>query len=350
MTPAVSVVMPVRNGLPFVSTAVESILGQTIRELELIVVDDGSTDGTSEYLDTVAADSRVRVLRQEQAGVSAALVRGCAEARGDLIARMDADDIALPDRLERQLALLRARPAVALVGGAYVVIDRAERRGATVRFPTGDEALRRRLKDVNPFAHPTVVFRRQAYEEVGGYRLDEFEDYDLWLRISERHELATIAEPVLLYRHHAGQASAARVERQVLTGIAIREAAKRRSVGAPDPLDGVARVTVELVLGLGVSQKRIDRGVADHHLHWAVELATAGEDDAAQRLLEGARAHGVDLSRRGLAALVALGRAKAALRERRRLAAAAEIVRALASDPRVVTARLRRAASGWRAG
>ncbi len=135
--------------------------------------------------------------------------------------------------------LLDAHPDVGLVGGAYFAIDAAGRRRATVRPPTDDAALRARLSRYNLFAHPAVTFRREAFEQAGGYRLAEAEDYDLWLRISERWQLASLAEPVLEYRHHPGQVSLVRARDQALATLAVRIAAERRRAGADDPLDGV---------------------------------------------------------------------------------------------------------------
>ena len=127
--------MPVRDGERFVGEAVESVLGQTLADLELIVVDDGSTDSTPALLAGFArADARVRVLTQAVGGLTSTLNAGCALVRAPLIARMDADDVALPDRLERQVAFLDAHPDVALLGGGIVLVDEARTR---VRPRTG---------------------------------------------------------------------------------------------------------------------------------------------------------------------------------------------------------------------
>jgi len=221
---------------PYLEPALASVLSQTLAELELIVVDDGSSDRTPEILAAAAAsDPRIRVLRGERRGVVAALNEGCGAASAPYLARLDADDIALPERLERQVALLDGRPDVGLVGGGYVVIDEAGRRRAQIRLPTTDEALRARLVNFNVFAHPATIFRREAFEQAGGYRLQEAEDYDLWLRISERWQLASVPGSVLEYRHHPGQVSLLRGREQALATLAARAAAGRRRAGAADP-------------------------------------------------------------------------------------------------------------------
>ena len=337
MTPRVSVVMPVHNGEAFLEEAVESVLHQTLRELELVAVDDGSTDGSPGILAAAAErDGRVRVLRRERGGVRAALNDGCAAAEAAYIARLDADDVALSDRLERQAALLDASPDVGLVGGAYVVIDASSARRSAVRCPTSDAELRARLHRYNVFAHPTVMFRREAFEQAGGYRLPEVEDYDLWLRISERWRLAALPDPVIAYRHHAGQASVANVGEQALCLLASRAAAERRRRGEPDPLVGVARVTPELLARLGVSPAEFAREVVDHHVRWATMLAEGGDRAAAEELLAQAAAPGAPYSRRELAAHVALGRAKESVRCRRPLRAMRLLAEALAAQPGTV--------------
>ncbi len=183
MTPRVSVVMPVRDGERFLREALDSTLAQTLDDLELIVVDDGSTDATPAILAEAAQrDSRVRVQRQEPGGLTVALNAGCALARAPLIARMDADDVMLPDRLERQVAYLDAHPDVALLGGGIVLVDET---GREIDREPGRPQLDFLVR--NELTHATVMMRADAFRALGGYRLDQSEDYDLWLRFDERY-------------------------------------------------------------------------------------------------------------------------------------------------------------------
>jgi glycosyltransferase involved in cell wall biosynthesis len=202
---SVSVVLPVRDGERFVREAVESVLAQTYADLELIVVDDGSRDGTSAVL-AGFRDDRLRVLRQEPSGLVAALRRGVAEARAPLVARMDADDVSEPERLERQVELLELRPRVGMVATWTAVIDEAGRELRREVLPPAHEDLVRRLLLRNPFQHGSVVVRRDALDAAGGY-LDDYganEDYDLWRRLARSWELACVPEVLYRYRVHAG--------------------------------------------------------------------------------------------------------------------------------------------------
>jgi glycosyltransferase involved in cell wall biosynthesis len=202
---SVSVVLPVRDGERFVREAVESVLAQTYADLELIVVDDGSSDATPEILRGVR-DERLRLLRQEPAGLVAALRRGVAEARAPLVARMDADDVSEPTRLERQVELLERRRRVGMAATWTAVIDEEGRELRREVLPPAHADLARRLLLRNPFQHGSVVMRRDALEAAGGYR-DDYganEDYDLWRRLARSWELACVPEVLYRYRVHAG--------------------------------------------------------------------------------------------------------------------------------------------------
>jgi hypothetical protein len=245
--------MPVHNGAVFLDRAVRSILDQSFRDLEFVIVDDGSTDDTPGMLAKYArSDGRVRVWTQDMQGLAASLHTGCADARGEFIARMDADDVATPDRLEKQLAELERRPALGVVGGAMELIDTRDARTGEMRFPLRNDSLQRAFLSGNNIAHPTACMRREACLEVGNYRhcFRHAEEYDLWLRIAERWEIANLPEVVLRYRIHGTQVTATdRGPRLWHSAAACASAAMRRWTGA-DPMAGVDCITPELLLKL----------------------------------------------------------------------------------------------------
>jgi len=209
--PAVSVLMGVRDGAAWISRAIASVLAQTLADLELVVVDDGSTDATPTLLSAVR-DPRLVVERQARAGLAVALNRALGRARAPLIARLDADDVALPTRLERQRAFLQAHPEVGVLGTAARVVDESDRDVEITRPPEDDRAIRRALIRRNPFVHSSVMLRRALVSSVGGYDVSfaVAQDYDLWLRLSAITRMANLAEPLVIRHLVAGRVTAAR--------------------------------------------------------------------------------------------------------------------------------------------
>lgn len=208
MNRPLAVVMPVHNGATFLSEALDSMLAQTHRDLDIIVVDDGSSDATPEILAGYASrDGRVRPVTQHQSGVAAALNRGLSETDAEIVARMDADDIAAPERIKTQLDFLDAHPDVQVVGSDIRLVNQHGRFLRARRYPSDDAGIRNRLLFKNPLCHPAVMFRRSAVMAVGGY--DETyrsaQDLDLWLRLSPHVTFASIPRPLLDYRTHEAQ-------------------------------------------------------------------------------------------------------------------------------------------------
>jgi glycosyltransferase involved in cell wall biosynthesis len=210
-TPAISVVLPAHNAECFVTLAVNSILHQNFTDLELIVIDDGSTDRTGAILrDLARTDSRLHLIQRENRGMTASLTEGLAVARGRFIARMDADDISLPDRFDIQLAKLIAEPELVCIGGGQMLIDSAGRMLRKVSPPTDHQSITALiLGGHGAICHPTALMRRDAIDKIGGYR-EEFwpaEDLDLWLRLGEIGRLANVDRIVLHYRIHPDSVS-----------------------------------------------------------------------------------------------------------------------------------------------
>ncbi len=288
-TPSVSVVLPVRDGALFVAHAVKSILGQTFPDFELLVIDDGSQDATPALLDRLAAsDVRLRVLTQPPLGLAAALNRGLEEARATFVARMDADDIAAPERLALQVAALSGRPEVAALGSACRIIDRGGRVLGHRHAPTGSDEIRRLLCRANCMIHPTMMLRRDLVMRAGGYRsaFRFCEDFDLWLRLSEHHDLLNLPEALLDYREHEAQLTWQNLEERAICELAALTLAARRRAGFADGTDENNRIDREFLLNGGVSELDISERVIASMLSTAAEAINAGLVSLAREAIE----------------------------------------------------------------
>jgi glycosyltransferase involved in cell wall biosynthesis len=203
VAPLVSVVLSVRNGEADLPKAIDSILTQTFVDLEMIAIDNGSTDGTAAVLDRLT-DPRVRVVHQDDRGLPAALNRGISLARGRYIARQDCDDWARPSRLEKQVAFMEQHLDCALLGTRAEIWVGDQPSDRVHDHPTDDAALRFELLFDNPFVHSSVMIRRSALDDVGGYATDPArqppEDYELWSRLARRHRVANLPERLTIYR------------------------------------------------------------------------------------------------------------------------------------------------------
>jgi cellulose synthase/poly-beta-1,6-N-acetylglucosamine synthase-like glycosyltransferase len=232
--PEVSVVMPARDEAASIERAIASVQSQTLTDWELIVVDDGSTDGTANVVERIG-DRRVRVLRQAAGGVPVAANAGLAAATAPFVARQDADDLSLPERLERQVDFLRSRPDVAVVASRWIEVgaDGVRQRPRT-RFVEG--RLNEHLPRFNPITHSTATFRRDVVAAVGGYdeTLPYAADYDLWLRLAHAGSTLWNVPLELAVRTMSGTNMSARGERaQIREELRIRwrDAARRRRDG-----------------------------------------------------------------------------------------------------------------------
>ncbi|MFC2249756.1 glycosyltransferase [Labrys portucalensis] len=255
--PLVSVVMPVHNRVRYCAEAIDSILSQTLADFELVIVDDGSTDGTSAFLEWYRGlDVRIRLFRNEvNRGVSASLNHGIAQARCDLVVRMDSDDISLPERLARQVAFMTAHPEILAAGSALRMIDA----GGNIAGPPSKVETDPQILHFRPsLAHPTTILRREAVLSVGGYRpaFDHAEDVDLWFRLGEVGMLGNHPEVLLHYRAHPGNVHQTHRRRQSFLAEMAALAAYRRRNGWGDPVQAEARYEeAELADLLGWSEK-----------------------------------------------------------------------------------------------
>jgi glycosyltransferase involved in cell wall biosynthesis len=201
-TPLVSVVMSVYNGERYICEAIQSILNQTFSEFEFIIINDGSIDGTGAILDRYErVDGRISVYQQEHCGLIASLNRGCRQARGKYIARMDADDISLALRLKRQVHYMERHPEIGVLGTWIEYIDENGMRGKDWRMPTVPGLIGWSLLFGTCIAHPSVLMRRDVIERLDFYHPEALyaEDYDLWTRVCIVSRIANIPE-ILLQR------------------------------------------------------------------------------------------------------------------------------------------------------
>lgn len=266
-SPLVSVVMSVYNGAKFIGKAVESILSQTLRPLELIVVDDGSTDETHEMIASYSAqDSRIKLIRKEHTGLVDSLNTACQLAKGDYVARLDADDIAIKSRLEKQVSYLFRCPKIHLLGGHVDCIDDWGHALFTMKWPSIEQGLIDYMLLDCHISHTAVMFSRHTFSHLGGYRpmFMHAEDYDLFLRFGDNHGIDNLQEVVCQYRLHADQISVDQLRQQIVSGIGARLATRSRRAKMQEPawLRGV--ISEEAILSQGISKKRIEGLVREY--------------------------------------------------------------------------------------
>jgi glycosyltransferase involved in cell wall biosynthesis len=279
--PAVSVVMSVFNGEQYLAEAVESILGQSFDDFEFIVINDGSTDHSAAILESyMNKDTRLRVYHQDNKGIVEALNLGCAIARGKYIARTDADDIAIGDRLMRQVDYMNKNPEIGVLGGAVEIIDPTGRALETHVNPMDDKDIKSALlRGDCPFWHPSVLMRTNVFVETGGYRkiVNGAEDYDLWLRIGERHQLANLEAVVLKYRLHPGQVTVLKTRKNALSLLGAQAAAVARSNGQVDPLDSIGDLSPQVLAQIGVSNDALHAALVDRYLRSVGTMCKVGQ-------------------------------------------------------------------------
>lgn len=234
--PIVSVILPVRNAARTIDDALNSVLAQTFRTFEVIVVDDGSTDGSADCIrEASKQDARVRVVPSRSRGLTVALNTGIALAAGRFIARQDADDISMPDRFARQVDRLEQRSQLCAVGTGAIVIDEAGHSVGRLQVGSGPATVRGGLRNARMTpVHGSMMIRRECLRAVGGYR-EAFvacQDFDLWLRLAERYEIDNVTDPLYHWRLTSNSMYGSRRRTQLLyCGIALAFAKERVRFG-----------------------------------------------------------------------------------------------------------------------
>lgn len=309
----VTVLMGVYNApLKMLDEAIESILNQTFADFEFLIVDDGSEDPRLQAHLThwTNLDRRVRVLSEPHRGLTASLNRGIAAAHGEFIARQDADDWSVSERLCRQLSHFAEHSDDAVCGSNAWTHQQDGRALWTTNLPQTRGELLEAFPRGNPFVHGSVMFRKDAALAAGGYR-EMFrcsQDYDFFWRLTERHGARNLPEPLYHYRYTSGSISAGKATEQLRAHNAIRALAAARQRGeVEDPAAALARATEQLEAGPGVLRALLKQ--ADH-------LMLAGDyGKAARAYLDLAAKHPANPLAWGKIARLGLFRSAPCLRE-----------------------------------
>jgi glycosyltransferase involved in cell wall biosynthesis len=232
--------MSVYNGEKYLRDAIESILNQTFTSFEFIIINDGSTDSTPTILNSYT-DPRIRLLHQNNEGLTKALNKGLESATGTYIARQDADDISIPKRFENQIDFMNKNPDIALIGTFVSAIDENGNEFGRWKYPEDNNEIKKRIIKENIFCHGSVMFRRECLASVGAYREAFYtaQDYDLWLRISEKYNMANI--PCYLYKLRRSTQSITRkkLDQQINNHLLAIELAKERKSAGNDSLEKI---------------------------------------------------------------------------------------------------------------
>jgi glycosyltransferase involved in cell wall biosynthesis len=249
--PAVSVIMSVFNGEAYLESALRSILNQSVREFEFVIVDDGSKDRTAQILAAyAAADERIRLISRPNKGLIASLNEAASVSKAPFLARMDGDDVAHPKRFEAQLAEFERRPELVALGTQINVIDRrGGQSGKEQRFPVGADEVAANYPNGGPFiAHPTLMMRTDAFRQVGGYRAPfvAAEDLDLLYRLCRIGQIDNLREALLDYRVHGKNISIMGGYKQMLARVVLIELVEEHNLTG---IDHLSRLTGPVNLG-----------------------------------------------------------------------------------------------------
>lgn len=295
INPKVTVLMSVFNGEKYLREAIDSILNQIFRDFEFIIINDGSIDKTAEILKGYQ-DSGIKIINNsENMGLTKSLNRGLKIARGEYIARMDADDISLPQRLERMLIFFDRNKDISLLGSSYIEIDERGRELRVCRLATEDEEIKGKLLLGNQFG--SEIFRRSCLEKIGSYR-EEFkyaQDYDLVLRISEKFKVANIGVPLYKYRISFQSISVAKNAEQYKYAEFARELTRERRRYGGDRLQTSSKEEIDRILSDILSKSRYNdkKVLAKGYFRWADLFYVAGDYSEAKKWL--LKSFGTDL-------------------------------------------------------
>ena len=287
--PKVTVLMSVYNGGKYLQEAIDSILGQTFKDFEFLIINDGSTDKTGEILKSYN-DPRIKIINNNKnIGLTKSLNKGLKLARGEYIARQDADDISLPTRFEEELKFFEKNSNVALVGTDYFLINEKDEIIHTVNCFTENRKLKEKLLEGNQFAHGSIIFKKECVEKVGMYR-EEFkfaQDFDFTLRISEEFDVANIPKSLYKWRINIDSVSVKKKTLQDKYALLAIELAKERRQSGKDKLQSLNKEEIDKLLDELISDTRIQdkRKIAEGYCFWSRVLFDGKDYKGAFKLL-----------------------------------------------------------------
>jgi len=301
--PSISVAMSVYDGERFLAGAIESVLAQTFADFEFLILDDGSRDATRAIAAHYAArDPRIRLITRENRGLIASLNELLGEARAPLVARMDADDICLPERFEHQIAFMQAHPEIGVLGTWTDDIDEndAPYRLDAPDHPVDHDGFLAAIDGGLPLlCHPAVMFRRDLVLSVGGYHpaFRHCEDLDLWLRLATVTRVANLPQRLLRYRHYSQQVSSRHATEQQVNAAVSRLAYAERAAGRVDPTTTVPALppidALDALFGQAGVARAVRARVAPGLLYSRAGLGDAGFDILCRYIREGGRCPGL---------------------------------------------------------
>ncbi len=287
--PKVTVLMSVFNGEKYLNEAIDSILGQTFKDFEFLIVNDGSTDKTAEILES-SNDPRIKIINNEKnIGISKSRNKGLKIAKGKYIAVMDADDISLPLRLEKEVGFLEQNKNIGLVGTNYLIINEEAKALYSVKRIAEYKELKLKLLEENQFAHGCIMFRKECIKQVGYYR-EEFMlalDYDFILRISEKFEVSNIQEFLYKWRININSVSVRKKALQDKYALLAIELAKERRQSGKDKLQSLKREEIDKFLDEFISKDKIQNSkeIAQNYCYWGAILLNGKDYKGALQLL-----------------------------------------------------------------
>jgi hypothetical protein len=295
--PQVSVAMSVYDGERFLPQAIESVLSQSFANFEYLILDDGSQDSTRAIIESYAAkDRRIRLIVRENRGLISSLNQLIGEARAPLIARMDADDISMPQRFARQVAFLDAHPDYGVLGSRCDDIDEAGNPFAihpSLHPQTHEEFIEAIAMERPLLCHPAVMYRRAVVLAVGGYHtaFRHCEDFDLWLRLASVTRLCSLPEQLIRYRHYPEQVSSRHATVQQIGAAVAKQAYRERQAGRPDPTETLDRLPpldqLDALFGRPGVARWVRASVADGLVHSPAGLRDEGFDLILTHLRDG---------------------------------------------------------------